>query len=111
MKASYWFRCALRAVRFTCIRFRPEHNVLSLTNRHPALIALRTKALNFEKARGYGQRECFQNGVHWLVPAIHHKGGEGGAYEGGGPCPHQKANGLRETDARSEELARTQVPR
>src|SRR5713101_10140078 len=59
-----------------------------------ALIALPTKALNFEEHRGHGQHESIQNGVRKRLPALHHQGGEEGSYEGGGACHHPLANGL-----------------
>ena len=55
---------------------------------HLALIALRTKALNFEEERGQGQHESIQNAVRKRLPALHHQGGEEGSYEGGGACHH-----------------------
>jgi len=60
-----------------------------------ALIALPTKALNFEEQRGHGQHESIQNGVRKRLPALHHQGGEEGSYKGGGACHHPLANGLR----------------
>jgi hypothetical protein len=38
-----------------------------------ALIALPTKALNFEEQRGHGQHESIQNGVCKRLPALHHQ--------------------------------------
>src|SRR6516165_3204556 len=66
---------------------------------HLALIALRTKELNFEEERSRGQHESIQNGVRKCLPALHHQGGEEGSYEGGGACHHPLAHGLRRTDA------------